>query len=270
MLTQRIGFLGAGRMATALGQGFLEAELTAAENLLGADPVPEARERFAQATGAATTDDNLEVAAVSDVIFLAVKPPQLGKLLDLLKGKIAASTLVVSIVAGVRLKVLAEGLGQGVRVVRVMPNTPCLVGRGASGYCLGAFATEEDGKLVEQLLTATGIAYRLDEKLLDAVTGLSGSGPAFALVIIEALRDGGVRMGLPPDVATALAAQTLRGAAEMVLTTGESPSELTDRVASPGGTTVAGLEVLESHGLREALVEAVRAATARSIELGAE
>lgn len=268
MSKQRIGFIGAGQMATALARGFLQAGLRASENLSASDPVPEARDRFAEATGGRTMSDNLELVAASDVVFLAVKPQQIPAVLAQLRSKITPQHLVVSIAAGVPTAVLAEGLGKGVRLVRVMPNTPCLVGRGASGYCLGAEATEEDGRVVGELLSALGIACRLDEELLDAVTGLSGSGPAFVYVIIEALSDGGVRMGLPRPTATALAAQTVLGAAQMVLETGEHPAVLKDRVTSPGGTTIAGLQALESGGLRAALIAAVQTATNRSIELG--
>jgi pyrroline-5-carboxylate reductase len=260
--------IGAGQMATALGRGFVNAGLVAPENLLAADPDQDALERFAKVTGGQRLNDNLQVAQQSDVIFLAVKPQQIAGVLAELGGKIGGQKLVVSIAAGVRLAVLAKGLGDGVRLVRVMPNTPCLIGLGACGFCLGGKATAEDGRLVEQLLGAVGTAYQLEEKLLDAVTGLSGSGPAFVYVIVEALSDGGVRMGLPRKVATALAAQTVRGAAEMVGTTGEHPAVLKDRVASPGGTTIAGLQALESGGLRAALMAAVEAATKRSIELG--
>ena len=255
-------------MATALGQGFVKAGLVPAENLLAGDPAGEARERFARATGGKTVQDNAEVVANSEVVFLAVKPQQMAAVTAELQGKIAADRLVVSIAAGIRLAVLGEGLGAGLRLVRVMPNTPCLVGQGACGFCLGGKATAEDGRLVEQLLRAVGVAFQVDEKLLDAVTGLSGSGPAFVYTIIEALSDGGVRMGLPRSVATALAAQTVRGAAEMVLATGEHTGVLKDRVCSPGGTTIAGIQALESQGLRAALMAAVEAATRRSIELG--
>jgi pyrroline-5-carboxylate reductase len=268
MPEQQIGLIGAGQMATALGLGFVKAGLVAPENLLAADPDPEALQRFAQTTGGRTTKDNGQVAQQSDVVFLAVKPQQIAEVVAGLRGKITGQMLVVSIAAGIRLAQLAEGLGDQVRLVRVMPNTPCLVGQGACGFCLGGKATAEDGRLVEQLLGAVGVAYQLDEKLLDAVTGLSGSGPAFVYVIIEALSDGGVRMGLPRKVATALAAQTVRGAAQMVLATGEHPGVLKDRVASPGGTTIAGLQALECGGLRAALMAAVEAATQRSIELG--
>ena len=267
MLSERVGFIGAGQMATALGHGLVKAGLTAAEHLLASDPIAETRDRFAQATGGKATADNLEVVAAADVIFLAVKPQQMGKVLPQIRGRIGPDKLVVSIAAGIRLAKLAEGLGHEGRLVRVMPNTPCLVGKGASAYCLGDHATPRDGELVRQLLGAVGIAYPVEEKLMDAVTGLSGSGPAFVYVMIEALADGGVRVGLPRQVALALAAQTVLGAADMVLTTGEHPAVLKDRVASPGGTTIAGLQALEVGGVRGALIAAVEAATRRSIEL---
>jgi pyrroline-5-carboxylate reductase len=162
---------------------------------------------------------------------------------------------------------LEAGLGSS-RVIRVMPNTPCLVGSSAAAYSLGSAATKSDGELVEQFLHSVGIAVRVDEKLLDAVTGLSGSGPAFVYLMIEALSDGGVRAGLPRDIATQLAAQTVRGAAEMVLQTGQHPGVLKDQVASPGGTTIAGLQALEERGVRGALMAAVEAAARRSRELG--
>ena len=216
----------------------------------------------------AALKDNRRVVEQADVVFLAVKPQQLPAVAEQVGGRIGKDKLVVSIAAGVRLKTLADALGTE-RLVRVMPNTPCLVGSGASGYSLGLDATPADAALVGQLLGAVGRAFQVsDEKLLDAVTGLSGSGPAFVYVMIEALSDGGVRMGLPRELATALAAQTVRGAAEMVLQTGEHPAALKDRVASPGGTTIAGLAALEAGGVRSALMGAVEAATRCSTELG--
>ncbi len=267
MLSERVGFIGAGQMATALGLGLVKAGLTTAERLVASDPAAEARDRFVRATGGKTTADNLEVVAAADVIFLAVKPQQMGKVLPQFRGRLGPDKLVVSIAAGIRLATLVEGLGPEVRLVRVMPNTPCLVGKGALAYCLGQRATPQDGELVQQLLGAVGIAYPVEEKLIDAVTGLSGSGPAFVYLMIEALADGGVRVGLPRPTALALAAETVLGAAEMVLTTGEHPAVLKDRVASPGGTTIAGLQALEVGGVRAALIAAVEAATRRSIEL---
>ena len=213
-------------------------------------------------------EGNRAVAAEADVLILAVKPQQMSGVLAEVGPTLTSSRLVVSIAAGMRLDTLAAGLGPRARLIRVMPNTPCLVGQSASGYSLGAGATEADAELVAELLAAVGRAFRVDEKLLDAVTGLSGSGPAFVYLIIEALSDGGVRMGLPREVALQLAAQTVRGAAEMVLTSGEHPAVLKDRVASPGGTTIAGLQALEAGSLRGTLMAAVEAATRRSQELG--
>jgi pyrroline-5-carboxylate reductase len=262
------GFIGAGRMATALARGFIEAGLATSATLVASDPVPAAAQQFASTTGGRLVADNRQVVAESQVVFLAVKPQQMNEVLVDLRGHVTAKHLVISVAAGIPLATLSTGLGPGPRFVRVMPNTPCLVGEGASGYCLGPGATADDGKLVGRLLAAVGRAFQVDEKLLDAVTGLSGSGPAFAFVMIEALSDGGVRVGLPRAVAQALAAQTLLGAAKMVLETGDHPGLLKDQVASPGGTTIAGLAALEEGGLRAALIAAVTAATARSVELG--
>jgi pyrroline-5-carboxylate reductase len=266
----RIGFIGAGQMASALGSGFVRAELTSGANLLAADPDENARDKFVQATGGHVTLDNAEVAKMAQVLILAVKPQQLAGVSAGLKGKISSDTLVISIAAGVRLSRLADWLGDGVRLIRVMPNTPCLVGQGACAFSLGKKATSADAELTAKLLNAVGAAWQVEEKLLDAVTGLSGSGPAFVYVMIESLSDAGVRMGLPRNIASALAAQTVRGAAEMAIVTGEHPAVLKDRVSSPGGTTIAGLQALENGRLRGTLIAAVEAATKRSIELAEE
>jgi pyrroline-5-carboxylate reductase len=253
MLQQTIGFIGAGQMARALASGFVKAGLLDGKQIVAADPLPAAIEALRQAVpGARGLDDNASVAKAADVLFLATKPQQIVAALATLRNLAGRDKLVISIAAGVTLGTLSTSLGDA-RLVRVMPNTPCLIGQSASGYCLGPRTTPDDGQLVAQLLTAVGMAFAVDEKLLDAVTGLSGSGPAFVYLMIEALSDGGVRMGLPRNVAAALAAQTVRGAAQMVLDTGEHPSVLKDRVASPGGTTIAGLQALESGGLRGTL-----------------
>ena len=260
MIDQRIGFIGAGRMAAALARGFLRAELTTADRLLASDVDGQARRRFAQNTSAPTTDDNALVADRSDVNFLAVKPQRMAEVAEGLRGKIADDRLLVSIAAGIRLAPLARWFGARSRLVRAMPNNPCLVGEGASA---------EDGALVGRLLGALASAWMLEEKLMDAATGLSGSGPAFVYRMIETLGEAGSRLGLPPDVAASMAAHTVRGAAEMVLAAGPRPAELVDSVASPGGTTVAGLQALESGGFRATLISAVEAAARRSMELGA-
>lgn len=268
MPENRFGFVGAGRMATALAKGLLDRGLASPSQLLASDPLPLAAELFQRTTGGQVAANNLAVAEQADCLFLAVKPQQMREVLGQLAGRLGRRHLVISIAAGVPISTIAGVLGEGPRLVRVMPNTPCLIGQGASAYCLGPGATSEDGQLVGRLLEAVGLALEVNEKLLDAVTGLSGSGPAFVYLMIEALSDGGVRMGLPRDAALALAAQTVRGAAELVLTSAQHPAVLKDQVTSPGGTTIAGLQVLESGGVRGALMAAVEAATRRSAELG--
>jgi pyrroline-5-carboxylate reductase len=264
-----IGFIGAGRMATALARGCLESGLVPSERLLAADPLSQAREAFAaQLPTVELFDANEPVLARADLVFLAVKPQVMAAVLTEISSRVTERHLLVSIAAGVTLVRLAGGLPAGTRLVRVMPNTPCLVGLGASGFSRGDTATQEDAESVRQILASVGSAFEVPERLLDAVTGLSGSGPAFVYSVIESLAEGGAAMGLPPDLALELAAQTARGAAEMVLNTGQSPAALRQQVTSPGGTTLAGLEKLASLQGAEAFREAVIAATHRSQELG--
>jgi pyrroline-5-carboxylate reductase len=254
-------------MATALAAGWVRAGLLDPQRSRAADPVPAARQKFEQATGVRAVATNAEVAT-ADVLVLAVKPQAMAAALADVRPFVGPRHLVVSIAAAVTLKALADGLRPGTRLVRVMPNTPCLVGASAAGYAAGPAATAEDAALVGRLFGAVGKAFPLPEHLLDAVTGLSGSGPAFVYVLIEALADGGVRVGLPRDVAQFLAAQTVFGSAKMVLETGQHPAVLKDAVASPGGTTIAGLHALERAGFRAALMDAVEAAKKRAEELG--
>ncbi|WP_437227131.1 pyrroline-5-carboxylate reductase [Planctomicrobium sp. SH661] len=262
----RVGFLGAGKMATALAKGLIQSGFTAADRVLASDVVPAALQSFEKETGAAVTSSNQDVLANSQVIFLAVKPQTIPALLKEIQEHVQPQHLLVSIAAGVKLHQMEAVLGNR-RLIRVMPNTPCLVGAGASGYSLGTHAKSEDGELVAKMLKTVGIALQVPESSLDAVTGLSGSGPAYVFEMIEALSDGGVLVGLPRAAATQLAAQTLLGAARMVLETGEHPGQLKDAVTSPGGTTIAGLHALEQGGMRAALMNAVQAATERSRQL---
>jgi pyrroline-5-carboxylate reductase len=265
----RLGFLGAGRMATALARAWTTAGRFPVEHTLASDPLPAAREAFTRETGCPATADNRAVAEQADLLVLAVKPQSMAAVLAEVRDTVARRRpLVVSIAAGVPLSQLHEGLGPATRLIRVMPNTPCLVAASASGFSPGPHASEADVALVQGLLDAVGRAFRLPESLLDAVTGLSGSGPAFVYLVIEALSDGGVRVGLPRDVATVLAAQTVLGAARLVLETGQHPGVLKDAVASPGGTTIAGLHELERAAVRGAFMNAVAAATRRATELG--
>jgi pyrroline-5-carboxylate reductase len=270
MATQlKIGFLGAGKMATALAKGFLNAGLVKAAQLSAADPFDAARKHFSDETGAKTSAANLEVAESASVLILATKPDQVAAALAEISSAFKEDHLVISIAAGVTLAKLEAALPAGARVIRVMPNTPALVGAGASGFALGKNATAADGELAKKLLSAVGVAMQVKESLLDAVTGLSGSGPAYVYQFIEALSDGGVAAGLPRDVATKLAAQTVLGGAKMVLETGVHPGALKDQVTSPGGTTIEGVHELEKGKLRATVINAVRAATEKSKKLGA-
>lgn len=263
-----LGFLGAGKMATALAGGFVKAQLVRPDRLFASDPVPEACANFETSVGAKIFKSNSEVAKSADVLLLAVKPNQVADVLAEIRPQITSKHLLISIAAGITLAQLESWLEPGARVVRVMPNTPALVGASASAFAVGSHARPEDASLVQRLFSAVGLAYAVKEELLDAVTGLSGSGPAYVYVIIEALSDGGVAAGLPRDIATRLAAQTVLGGARMVLETGIHPGALKDMVASPGGTTIEGLHVLEKAGVRGALITAVQAAAEKSKRLG--
>ena len=263
---RRWGFLGAGKMATALIRGMIR-DGTPPESILASDPDPKARASLLGESGVSTFDSNEAVIRDVDVVVLAIKPQMMAGVLAEIRPWITAEHLVISVAAGVTLGTLADGLGLDRRIARAMPNTPALVGEGAAAYCLGSAVQPGDDSIVAGCLEAVGKSFRVPESLLDAVTGLSGSGPAFVYVMIEALADGGVRVGLPREIALALAAQTVLGSARMVLETGQHPGYLKDQVASPAGTTIAGLHALERGGVRAALMNAVEAAYARSVEL---
>jgi pyrroline-5-carboxylate reductase len=267
--TMNLGFLGAGRMATALALGCVKAGLVPADCVLASDPSDAARAKFERdVPNARATVDNVAVLAECDAVVLAVKPQMMAAVLAGARSAVEPRHLLISIAAGVPLAKLAAALPPATRLVRVMPNTPCLIGLGASCYSRGASATAADAALVERLLASVGQVHEVAETQLDAVTGLSGSGPAFIYTAIEALAEGGAAMGLPPALALELAAQTAVGAASMLAATGLSPAELRDQVTSPGGTTLAGLEALKRTGGAAAFRAAVEAATKRSIELG--
>lgn len=263
----RVGFIGAGQMATALGKGFVTSQTLSASQIVATDPVATARERFREATGATLLGGNLEVPGQADLLILAMKPQHMIAALKELHHHLEKRHLLVSIAAGVTLEAMTQVVGDSVRLIRVMPNTPALVGAGASAFARGGKATSEDADIVNTLFSTIGVCEEVPESLLDAVTGLSGSGPAFVYQFIEALSDGGVKAGLPRMMATRLAAQTVLGAARMVLSTGQHPGALKDAVTSPGGTTIAGLHALEQGGLRGTVMDAVIAAWERSREL---
>jgi pyrroline-5-carboxylate reductase len=268
---RRIGFLGGGAMAGALAGGLVTAGVPT-EHILASDPDPTRRAALGESPGIPTTADNGELVEKSDLVVLAVKPGVLPRALEALAaspGVDLQTPLWVSIAAGVTLGVLAERLPRAARIVRAMPNTPALVGAGATAIVANPHTQETDRAAVRALFESVGFVWEApQEGLLDAVTGLSGSGPAYVLVFLEALADAGVRVGLPREAAAALALQTLQGTAKLVRETAAQPAALRDQVTSPGGTTIAGLERLESGGLRAAVFAAVSAATARSRELG--
>ena len=255
-------------MATALGKGFVTAGLVTPERVLASDPVKAARESFARETGGRVSTSNFDIAAGADVLVLAVKPDQIVALLGELGLNLDPKRhLLVSIAAGVTLARIEAAAPAGMHVVRVMPNTPALVGASASAFAVGSAATRADADLAARLLGSVGLAIEVKELLLDAVTGVSGSGPAYAFLMIEALADGGVAAGLPRDIAQKLAAQTLLGAAKMVLETGQHPGALKDAVCSPGGTTIEAVHELEKGGVRAALITAVRVAADKARRL---
>lgn len=262
-----LGLIGCGKMASALLKGVLKAGVCLPAQVRASDCHESAALQLAAATGIQAVSENEAVADASEVVLLCVKPRDAVPVLESLRSRLGGK-LVVSIAAGVSLGALQAAAGLGARIVRVMPNTPALVHRGASAYALGDSATGADAALVERLFGAVGLVSGVKEGLLDAVTGLSGSGPAYGFLFIEALADGGVLMGLPREMALGLAAQTLCGAAEMVLQTGLHPAVLRDQVASPGGTTIAGVEALELGGVRAGIIQAVRAAAERSEQMG--
>jgi pyrroline-5-carboxylate reductase len=268
LVSRRVGFLGGGAMAEALAGGLVAAGVPKAQ-LRAADPDATRRRMLAERLGIAVSADNAEAVEGADVVVIAVKPGIVVPALAALHGALAGrAPLWVSIAAGVKLSSLSSALPDGARVVRAMPNTPALVRCAATAICGNARASADDLALARALFESVGSCWAApDEALLDAVTGLSGSGPAYVFVFLEALADAGVRVGLPRDAANALARQTVLGAARLAEVSGRHFAELKDQVTSPGGTTIAGLERLEAGGLRAALYEAVAAATRRSKEL---
>ncbi len=262
-----IGFIGTGNMAEALIRGLVAAGVAAPEQIVGSDPRPERCEEMARKYGIRTTPDNVPIAREAEILILSVKPQVMAKVLEEIAPQIHPRALVISIAAGIPLAAI-EGRLPKSRVVRTMPNTPALVGAGATAIAAGGHATAEDIQAAKRIFESVGMTVVLDESQLDAVTGLSGSGPAYVFLIIEALSDAGVKVGLSRYNAQALAAQTVLGSAKLLLETGEHPGRLKDMVTSPGGTAIAGLHTLEEGGLRTTLMNAVEAATKRSRELG--
>jgi pyrroline-5-carboxylate reductase len=265
---KKIGFVGAGNMAGALIKGLLHSGTVTPAQIQASDVRDERLAELAAEHGIATTKDNAKLAAWADVIVLAVKPQVIDKVILTIGSALKAGSLVISIAAGVPIESIEARLPADARVIRTMPNTAAIALAGATAIAPGTHASDADLAVARRLFEATGRVVVLDETLLDAVTGLSGSGPAYVMLIIEALADGGVKVGLHRETALLLAAQTVYGSAKLLLETGEHPGRLKDMVTSPGGTAIAGLHTLEAGGLRTTLINAVENATRRSIELG--
>jgi pyrroline-5-carboxylate reductase len=268
VLTEKIGVIGAGKIGSAIARGIIRAGLVAKENVIASDVSAALRQAATQELGIKTTVDNGELGEFADIIILAVKPQIVDAVAREIAKKLGTAKLLVSVAAGVPLSRIEAGLAPGARVVRVMPNIPCVVGAGAAGFAGGAHATAADLEKVGAILNSFGVGMAVEEKYLDAVTGLSGSGPAYVFLFMEALADGGVQMGLARDVALKLAMQTVYGAAKMALESNKHLGELKDEVTSPGGTTIAGLYAMEQKGFHGTVMDAVVSATRRSQELG--
>ncbi len=264
----RIGIVGGGKMGGALIEGMISGGLFPAAALTVADTDERRLEELAKTYGVNVTTDNRAAVQGAEMVILSVKPQNMAEVLSAFAGQTEPATLFISIAAGIATAFIEGHLRGGVRVIRVMPNMPALIGEGAAALCRGAFATEADLGSARRIFDAVGITVEVEESLMDAVTGLSGSGPGYAFLIIEAFQEAGVRMGLDPEVALRLSAQSLLGAAKLSLKGERTPAEFRGMVTSPGGTTLAGLKVLEEGKLRALLIAAVEAATHRSAELG--
>jgi len=263
----RIGFIGGGNMAEALIKGLIRGTFPPGE-IVVSEPAEERRKILSSRYGVTLADENLHVVKECDLLILAVKPQIATEVLGEAASAFSDTKLLISILAGVSTATIEGFFDGSPRVIRAMPNTPALVGEGGTALCAGRFASHDDILKAKHVFEAVGIACEVSEAQMDAVTGLSGSGPAYVYTVIEALADGGVQEGLPRDLALSLAVQTVLGAARMVKESGEHPAVLRDKVCSPGGTTIAGVRALEEKGLRSALMEAVGRASNRSRELG--
>ncbi|MEN9577653.1 MAG: hypothetical protein RJA70_662 [Pseudomonadota bacterium] len=268
MSSERVGFIGGGNMAEAMLSGLLKSGLLTPDRIRCAEVYASRRAELEARFQIETTDDCREVAEWANCVVFAVKPQVLGQVLTQSGSAFDASKLLISVCAGVSLARFAEALPAGVRLIRSMPNTPALVGKGATAIARGQHCSDADRDFARALFESVGTCVEVEERYLDAVTGLSGSGPAYVLMLLEGLADGGVRAGLPRAVAQELALQTVLGTAQLVRDTGTHPAVLKDQVTSPGGTTAEGVFALERGGFRAALIDAVCQASERSKQLG--
>ena len=267
MSKEKVAFLGLGKMGGILLQALLKKNLLSTKNTVATVRHPERAQKLSQELGISVTTDNRQAAQQSDLVLLCVKPQTVREVTEEIAAEMTPDKQLISIVASVPTLYIEEILDSEVPVVRAMPNTPCVIGFGMTGLCKGKFADESHLDIAKTLFDSVGMTVTVEEKRMDAVTGLSASGPAFIYIILESLAEGGVKVGLPRDVATLLAAQTVQGAARMVLETGQHPALLKDAVTTPAGCTVDGIMELEEGKLRVTLIKAVVKATERAKEL---
>jgi pyrroline-5-carboxylate reductase len=263
----RVAVLGTGKMGGILLRAFVDSGLVAAANAFATVAHPDRAKALSAQLGVTVTNDNLAAAHSADIILLGVKPTQVAGLMRIIQPALSRNKFLISFAASVKTRAIEDAAGCELPVVRAMPNTPAMIGAGMTALCGGRFATPEHLALAERIFATVGRTVLVDEKHMDAVTGLSGSGPAFLYIVIEALAEAGVNVGLPRETATLLAAQTTYGAAGMVLETGSHPALLKDEVTTPAGCTVDGILELEEGGLRVTLIKAVKRATQRAREL---
>ncbi len=266
----KIGLIGCGVMGVSLLNGIIHSSLVHPADVMVWDVLPEKTDEMIKQFKVTAAAEMKQVLDAPRLVFLAVKPVDMPGVLENIKESLTERHVLISVAAGISIEQIEKGVGENKKIIRLMPNTPCLIGKGMTVVSPGMNVDENELGFVNSLMEALGKVVVLEEELMDAATGLSGSGPAYAFMFIDALADGGVKMGLPRDKALLLAAQTLSGASEMVLQTGEHPSVLKDKVASPGGTTIAGISALEKRGFRGTVIKAVESATKRSKELGKE
>lgn len=263
----RLGFIGCGNMAKAIIQGIVAKGLVAPDDIMGSNTTEKNAKTTHDLLGIQTTTDNTMVAGESDIVFLCVKPQQFEGVIAQIRDHLHERQIIISIAPGKTIAWLSEQIGRPAKVVRVMPNTPAVVGEGATTFCIGDLVAPEDTKIVRELLESFGLAIEIKESLMDAASAVGGSSPAYVYMFIEALADGGVAEGLPRAQAIELAAQAVLGSAKMVLKTGKHPAQLKDEVCSPGGSTIEGVEVLEDGGFRGATMGAIRACTTKARNL---
>lgn len=260
----KVGFIGMGNMAIAITGGILKEGLVASNDIIASRRNAQALKKIKEQFDIITTEDNMEVVKTADIIFLSIKPQFYSEIIQQIKNEIISEQIIISLAPGKTIEWIENQFGKPTKVIRCMPNTPALVGAGCTGYCLNKLISSQEEAKVQELLSSFGMARMVNETMMDAVVAVSGSSPAYAFIMIEAMADGAVAAGMPRKQAYEFAAQALLGSAKMILETGKHPAELKDMVCSPGGTTIEAVKVLEEKGFRAAIMDAMEACVAKS------